>query len=100
MSTAPITSLVQIGNRTRVQVGSLVGEVTTASVERLELRNGDAVVASFKAAATRLVPRELAARQLTRELAEDRGVQVDVALRSSPETSEPCCETASGGCRG
>ena len=54
---APITSLVQIGNRTRVQVGSLVGEVTTASVERLELRNGDTVVASFKAAATRLVPR-------------------------------------------
>ena len=54
---APITSLVQIGNRTRVQVGALVGEVTTASVERLELRNGEIVVASFKAAATRLVAR-------------------------------------------
>ena len=53
----PITSLVQIGNRTRVQVGGLVGEVTTASVERLELRSGEIVVASFKAAATRLVPR-------------------------------------------
>lgn len=51
----PITSLVRIGNRARVQVGSLVGEVTTASVERLDLNEGESVVASFKAAATRLV---------------------------------------------
>ena len=46
----PITSLVRIGNRARVQVGALVGEVTTASVERLGLEEGEVVVASFKAA--------------------------------------------------
>ncbi|HXV32807.1 MAG TPA: ABC transporter ATP-binding protein [Gaiellaceae bacterium] len=54
----PITSLVRIGNRARIQVGPLVGEVTTASVERLGLHEGDTVVASFKAAATHLVARE------------------------------------------
>jgi molybdenum ABC transporter ATP-binding protein len=51
----PITSLVRIGNRARIQVGPLVGEVTTASVERLGLHEGETVVASFKAAATHLV---------------------------------------------
>jgi molybdate transport system ATP-binding protein len=54
---APITSLVRVGNRARIQVGALVGEVTTASVERLDLEEGEVVVASFKAAATRLVAR-------------------------------------------
>jgi molybdate transport system ATP-binding protein len=54
---APITSLVRVGNRARIQVGALVGEVTTASVERLDLEEGEVVVASFKAAATRLVTR-------------------------------------------
>ena len=53
----PITSLVVVGNRARVQVRGLVGEVTAASVERLRLEEGDVVVASFKAAATRLVER-------------------------------------------
>ncbi len=53
----PITSLVRVGNRARIQVGALVGEVTTASVERLDLEEGEIVVASFKAAATRLVGR-------------------------------------------
>jgi len=53
----PITSLVLIGNRTRVQVGGLVGEVTAASAERLSLEEGEVVMASFKAAATRLVER-------------------------------------------
>ena len=53
----PITSLVLIGNRARVQVGGLVGEVTAASAERLELAEGDVVMATFKAAATRLVQR-------------------------------------------
>jgi ABC-type sulfate/molybdate transport systems ATPase subunit len=52
---APITSLVRVGNRARIQVGGLVGEVTAASVERLDLEEGEVVVASFKAAATRLV---------------------------------------------
>ena len=55
----PITSLVRVGNRARVQVGPLVGEVTTSSVERLGLREGDTVVASFKAAATHLVARNM-----------------------------------------
>jgi ABC-type sulfate/molybdate transport systems ATPase subunit len=54
----PIVSLVRIGNRARVQVGPLVGEVTTTSVERLGLGEGEQVVASFKAAATRLVARD------------------------------------------
>ena len=54
----PISSLVPLGNRARVQVGSLVAEVTTASVDRLALKQGDLVVASFKAAATRLVARD------------------------------------------
>ncbi len=58
----PITSLVVIGNRARIQVGGLVGEVTTASAERLGLAEGDVVTASFKAAATRLVERASAAR--------------------------------------
>jgi molybdenum ABC transporter ATP-binding protein len=53
-----IASLVTVGNRARVQVGPLVGEVTTASVERLGLREGETVVASFKASATHLVARE------------------------------------------
>jgi ABC-type sulfate/molybdate transport systems ATPase subunit len=58
----PITSLVIVGNRARVQVGGLVGEVTTASAERLGLAEGDVVTASFKAAATRLVDRAASAR--------------------------------------
>jgi molybdate transport system ATP-binding protein len=53
----PITSLVLIGNRARVQVRGLVGEVTAASAERLALQEGEIVMASFKAAATRLVQR-------------------------------------------
>jgi molybdate transport system ATP-binding protein len=59
----PISSLVLIGNRARVQVGELVGEVTTASAERLGLEEGEVVVASFKAAATRLVERGSAPRR-------------------------------------
>jgi molybdate transport system ATP-binding protein len=56
----PITSLVVVGNRARVQVGALVGEVTAASAERLALEEGEVVMASFKAAATRLVQRATA----------------------------------------
>jgi molybdate transport system ATP-binding protein len=58
----PVTSLVLIGNRARVQVGGLVGEVTAASAERLGLREGEVVMASFKAAATRLVERAAVSR--------------------------------------
>ena len=53
---APISSLVTIGNRVRVRVGPLVGEVTAASAERLALERGQLVVASFKATGARLVP--------------------------------------------
>ncbi|MHB8643843.1 MAG: ABC transporter ATP-binding protein [Gaiellaceae bacterium] len=50
-----IVSLVAIGSRTRIRVGALTAEVTTASAERLGLRRGVHVVATFKATATRLV---------------------------------------------
>jgi hypothetical protein len=53
---------VVIGNRARVQVGGLVGEVTTASAERLRLAESEVVTASFKASATRLVERATPAR--------------------------------------
>ena len=53
---APISSVVTIGNRVRVRVGPLVGEVTAASAERLGLERGQVVVASFKATGARLVP--------------------------------------------
>lgn len=52
---APISSLVALGNRVRVRVGPVTAEVTARSAERLGLRQGDVVVATFKATATRLV---------------------------------------------
>jgi molybdate transport system ATP-binding protein len=51
-----IDSIVPLANRMRVKVGPLTAEITAASAERLELRPGDQVVASFKASGTRLVP--------------------------------------------
>ena len=51
-----IASLVPVANRVRVRVGPLTAEITAASAERLALRPGQTVVASFKAAGTRLVP--------------------------------------------
>ena len=53
---APIASLVPLGNRVRVRVGPLTAEVTARSAERLALRQGAIVVASFKATGARLVP--------------------------------------------
>jgi molybdate transport system ATP-binding protein len=53
---APISSLTTIGNRVRVRVGPLVGEVTSTSAERLGLERGQVVIASFKATGARLVP--------------------------------------------
>jgi molybdate transport system ATP-binding protein len=53
---APIASITTLGNRARVAVGPLVAEVTAASVDRLALREGEVVVATFKATAARLVP--------------------------------------------
>ena len=51
-----VRSLVALGNRVRVRVGPLTAEITAASAERLSLREGEPVVASFKATASRLVP--------------------------------------------
>ena len=53
---APIVSLVELGNRVRVRVGPLAAEVTAGSAARLGLREGDVVVATFKATAARLLP--------------------------------------------
>jgi molybdate transport system ATP-binding protein len=50
-----IASVVEIGNRVRVRVGPLTAEVTGASAQRLGLRRGEAVTATFKATATRIV---------------------------------------------
>jgi molybdate transport system ATP-binding protein len=51
-----VRSLVALGNRVRVRVGPLTAEITTASAERLALADGEPVIASFKATATRVVP--------------------------------------------
>ena len=51
-----ITSLVGVDNRVRVQIGQLTAEASRRSAERLDLKEGDRVVASFKATATRLLP--------------------------------------------
>jgi molybdate transport system ATP-binding protein len=52
-----VVSVTPVGNRVRVRVGELTAEVTAASAERLGLAPGRPVVASFKATATRLLPR-------------------------------------------
>ena len=44
------------GTGRAIRVGELVAEISAASVERLGLREGEVVVASFKATAARLVP--------------------------------------------
>jgi molybdate transport system ATP-binding protein len=57
---AEITSLTTVGNRVRVGLAApqtMVAEVTTESVEGLDLRRGGLVNAVWKATATRLVPR-------------------------------------------
>jgi molybdate transport system ATP-binding protein len=52
-----IVSLTPLGNRARVRLKLLTAEITTASVERLQLGPGQPVIASFKATQTRLLPR-------------------------------------------
>jgi molybdate transport system ATP-binding protein len=52
---APVSSIVSLGDRTRVRVGPLVAEITTRSAHRLGLAEGTPVVASFKATAARLL---------------------------------------------
>jgi molybdate transport system ATP-binding protein len=51
-----VASLVPVANRMRVRIGPLTAEITASSAERLGLRRGLRVVASFKAAGTRLLP--------------------------------------------
>jgi ABC-type sulfate/molybdate transport systems ATPase subunit len=53
-----ISSIVPVGNRVRIRIGELVAEISAASHDRLGLREGDRVIASFKATAARLVPLE------------------------------------------
>jgi ABC-type sulfate/molybdate transport systems ATPase subunit len=50
-----IASVVTVGNRVRVRVGPLTAEVTATSAERLDLRRGEPITATFKATATRIV---------------------------------------------
>jgi molybdopterin-binding protein len=52
-----ILSVVLVGNRARVRLRTLTAEITASSAERLGLEAGQRIVASFKATATRLVPR-------------------------------------------
>ena len=51
-----VASVVRLSNRARVQVAGLTAEITTVSLERMGLREGDEAVATFKAMGTRLVP--------------------------------------------
>jgi molybdate transport system ATP-binding protein len=57
---AEVLTVTVIGNRARVGLGAgqhLTAEITAASVERLGLGRGSRVTASWKATATRLIPR-------------------------------------------
>jgi len=50
-----VSSLVTVDNRVRVQIASITAETSGESARRLNLKDGDRVVASFKATATRLL---------------------------------------------
>ena len=52
---AQVTSVVPVANRVRVTLGPVTAEVTAESATRLGVREGDVLVASWKATATRLV---------------------------------------------
>jgi molybdate transport system ATP-binding protein len=52
---ATVTSVVPVANRLRVTVGAVTAEITAESAERLRIREGDLLIASWKATATRLV---------------------------------------------
>ncbi len=53
---AAVTSVVPVANRLRVALGPLTAEVTADSAARLGVREGEVLVATWKATATRLVP--------------------------------------------
>jgi molybdate transport system ATP-binding protein len=55
---AEVLSVTRIGNRVRLGLAGpqpLAAEITAVSADRLELRTGTRVIASWKASATRLV---------------------------------------------
>jgi molybdate transport system ATP-binding protein len=51
----PVTTAVPVANRVRVTVGPVTAEVTADSAVRLGIREGEQLVATWKATATRLV---------------------------------------------
>jgi molybdate transport system ATP-binding protein len=55
---AIVTTAVPVANRVRVTLGMLTAEVTAESAARLGIREGESLVATWKATATRLVPLE------------------------------------------
>jgi molybdate transport system ATP-binding protein len=53
---AQVSTAVPVANRVRVTVGPVTAEVTADSAARLGIREGELLIASWKATATRLVP--------------------------------------------
>ncbi len=53
--TGSISHILTLGNRVRVSVGPLTAEITAASSERLALKTGETVTASFKSTAIRTI---------------------------------------------
>jgi molybdate transport system ATP-binding protein len=51
----PIRTISELGNRVRLTIGPVSAEITAESLERLELKPGQIVYASFKATGTRIV---------------------------------------------
>jgi molybdate transport system ATP-binding protein len=51
----PVTTAVPVANRVRVTIGPVTAEVTADSAARLGIREGEQLVATWKATATRLV---------------------------------------------
>jgi molybdenum ABC transporter ATP-binding protein len=58
---APIRSITELGNRVRLGVGPVSAEITSESLRRLGLTDGQVVYASFKATGTRVLSRGEAA---------------------------------------
>jgi molybdate transport system ATP-binding protein len=53
--TGVVSSVTRLGNRVRVTLGPVTAEITADSAERLGVREGERLVAGWKATATRLV---------------------------------------------
>ena len=52
----PVEAVVRVGNRVRVTIGPVTAEITAGSAERLAVREGELLIATWKAAGTRLLP--------------------------------------------